>query len=112
MARTLRDLALGGLKDENAQVRRNAAEALARHLRPGQHPPSADLRQSAATDDSHLIHVVRMALRDQFRAGLAWEAFAALPRNPRDESDVADIATGVPSAASAHFLLDHIRRVP
>ncbi|MEA2630911.1 MAG: hypothetical protein QOE66_1130, partial [Chloroflexota bacterium] len=107
----LRDLALHGLTDEDAQVRRNAAEALGRHPDPANIRPLLDLRQAAPSDDTHLIHVVRMALRDQLLTDPAWDSLEAMPRSERDDRDVADVAVGVPSAAAARFLFGRIRRV-
>jgi putative heme-binding domain-containing protein len=100
-----RDLVLNGLGDSDPLVQRCAAEALGRHPDPAFIGPLLQLRQTSSADDTHLVHVVRMALRDQF----GWAGLEAKPRSDRDLRDVADVATGVPSAAAARFLLTRLR---
>src|SRR5206468_4055559 len=57
----LRLLALAGLGDPDAFVRRAAADALGRHPLPANIRPLLELRQSVPGDDTHLLHVARMA---------------------------------------------------
>ena len=57
-------------------------------------------------DDTHLLHVVRMALRDQLRDDAAWKTVAD---DKPDAPTIADVALGVPSAPSAAFLAGYIR---
>src|SRR5262249_44046016 len=99
------------LKDGDAMVRRNAAEALGQHPSSANLRPLLDLRQAAPAEDTHLVHVVRMALRDQLRADSAWAELASGGWSERDARAIADVATGVPTAASAHYLLRHVGRV-
>ena len=40
--------------------------------------PLLALRQSTSEDDSHLLHVVRMALRDQLKTADAWPRLETL----------------------------------
>ena len=91
-----------------------AARALPRRSDAIPIPPSSGrclkLRQAASADDTHLVHVVRMALRDQFHTDAGWAALDAEPWSDRDLRDVADVAPGVPSAAAARFLLTQLRR--
>ena len=105
-----RDLVLRGLGDPDPLVQRCAAEALGRHPDPAFIGPLLQLRQAASADDTHLVHVVRMALRDQFHTDAGWAALEANPRSDRDLRDVADVATGVPSASAARFLLTRLQR--
>jgi putative heme-binding domain-containing protein len=106
----LRDLVLQGMSDPDPLVRRCAAEALGRHPDAAFIRPLLDLRQAADPDDTHLVHVVRMALRDQFRTAAGWAALETGTWTERDRRDVADVATGVPSAAAARFLLGQLHR--
>ena len=53
------------LNDPDPFVRRAAAEALGRHPAIDNIKPLADLWGRTAAEDTHLIHVCRMALRDQ-----------------------------------------------
>ncbi len=102
-----RALALAGLKDSSADVRRAAAEALGRHPSPDNIRPLLDLRYAVPAADTHLLYVVRLALRDQLLAGAAWDA---LPKDltERDAHAIADVAPGVHTPESAAFLLKHI----
>jgi putative heme-binding domain-containing protein len=103
--------ALGELKSRDAFVRRAAAEALGGHPAIGDIKPLLALRQTTAADDTHLLHVVRMALRDHFKAPETWSMLETLGLSERDRRDLADVATGVPSPEAAGFLLRHIRTV-
>jgi putative heme-binding domain-containing protein len=104
-------LAVAALRDPDPLVCRTAADALGRHPSPDNLTPLLDLRKSAPADDTHLIHVVRMALRDNLRLPESWPAVAALPDDRK--AIVADVALGVPTAESAGFLLAQMKgRVP
>jgi putative heme-binding domain-containing protein len=110
LTRPLRDLVLQGMSDPDPLVRRCAAAALGRHPDAAFIRPLLDLRQAADPDDTHLVHVVRMALRDQFRTEAGWAALETGTWTERDRRDVADVATGVPSTPAARFLLAQLRR--
>jgi len=103
----LRELVVVALKDPDPFVRRGAADALGRHPAPENLPPLLDLRRDAPAEDTHLIHVVRMALRDNLRLPEAWKAVAVLPADRR--GPIADVALGVPTAEAAAFLLATLR---
>jgi putative heme-binding domain-containing protein len=108
----LRELVLAGLHDDDSFVERAAADALGRHPAPENVRPLLELRHHVAHDDTHLLHTVRMALRDQLRPDPTWQQ---LPLSSLDEADaraVADVAPGVPSAAAADYLLRHVARWP
>jgi putative heme-binding domain-containing protein len=105
-----RSLVFAGLKDVDANVRRAAADALGLHPAPEDVRPLLDLRHEVPADDTHLLHVVRMALRDQLRPPLAYDR---LPRNgwtERDARAIADVSLGVPSPAAASYLLDYVQK--
>ena len=109
LSEALHKLALAGLTDKDAFARRAAAEALGAHPDLANIQPLLALRQSTTEDDTHLIHVVRMALRDQLKTAEVWPMLETLGLNERDRRDLADVATGVASPAAAAFLLDHLR---
>jgi putative heme-binding domain-containing protein len=95
------------LSDEDAFVRRAAVDAL------GQHPDSVDLHplidlwNQTDEKDTHLIHAIRMTLRNILRN-------TGVPKIIKlTESDstqytfrIADICLGIKSAPSAQYLLD------
>jgi putative heme-binding domain-containing protein len=107
----LRELILAGLKDKDGFVQRAAADALGQHPVPENIRPLLDLRHAVPADDTHLLHVVRMALRDQLLADAAWDRLPLSSWSEKDARALADVAPGVPSARSARFLLEHIIRV-
>src|SRR5581483_10900067 len=91
-------------------VERCAADAL------GQHPdwdnirPLLNAHHRIAADDTHLLYVVRMSLRNQLQAG---DNISRLPLpewSDVDEKAVADICPALPSAGSARFLLQHLAK--
>jgi putative membrane-bound dehydrogenase-like protein len=110
LARPLSELATNRLADADPFVRRAAAEVLGRHPSLASIRPLLALRQSTSADDTHLIHVVRMALRDQLKTAEVWAQLESLGLNARDRRDIADVATGVPSAAAAAFLLAYLKQ--
>ena len=84
-------------------MRRAAAEVLGRHPALANIKPLLALRQSAPADDTHLIHVARMALRDQLLERGVWPQLAKLGLVERDRRDIADVATGVHTPQAAAF---------
>ncbi len=92
------------LRDAEPYVRRAAAEALGLHPAAENVAPLLNLWRRTAADDTHLIHMARMALRDQLlqadiAAGLAVPADADLRRR------LGNAALGAPTAASARLVL-------
>ena len=110
---TLDETAANGVRDALADsdpfVRRAAADTLGRHPEFANVKPLLAARRVAAADDTHLVHTLRMALRDQLRGDAEWVKLKSSGLDDRERADVADVALGVPSAASADYLLDHVR---
>jgi putative heme-binding domain-containing protein len=111
LSSALIELAKSQLKDSDPFVRRAAAEVLGRHPGLANVKPLLSVRQSTAPDDTHLIHVARMALRDQLQDREMWPQLATLSLSERDRRDIADVATGVHSAEAAAFLLAQIKQL-
>jgi putative heme-binding domain-containing protein len=105
-----RDLVLAGLKDRDAFVQRAAAEALGQHPTAVNLRPLLDLRHTVPAADTHLLHMTRMALRNQLKQAAAWQTVQASKWDEKDARALADVCPGVPSAEAAHFLLGHIQR--
>ena len=96
------------LTDPDAFVRRAAAEALGRHPEMPNVWALLALRPTIPNDDTHLIHVVRMALRDQLLEDEAW-LISRPPVSARGQmDDLADVAPGVHTVAAANFLYHHV----
>lgn len=115
---TLMEAARAALSDADADVRRAGAEVLGRHPSRANLRPLLALRGAFPTterlggnDDTHLVHVVRMALRDQLLTDDGWAAVESTPLNDREEGDLADVAPGVPTPRAARFLMSHLARV-
>ncbi len=105
------DVAKSRLNDSDPFVRRAAAEVLGRHPALSNIKPLLALRQSAPADDTHLIHVSRMALRDQLLDAPVWPQLTKLELSERDRRDIADVVTGVHSEQAAAFLLEQIQQL-
>jgi putative heme-binding domain-containing protein len=105
-------LVLAGLRDPDALVERAAADALGLHPQLENVRPLLDARHRVPAEDTHLLHVIRMALRDQLRSS---EIFSRVPLpewSDLDEKAVADVCPGLPTADSARFLLKHLQKFP
>jgi putative heme-binding domain-containing protein len=109
-----RGVVLNGLKDVDPLTRRCAAEALGSHPDAENIRPLLDLLRQVPADDTHLLHVARMALRDQLKARAAWVVVSLFDAQQDltegDERALADAALGVPGDAAASYLLEHVRR--
>ena len=99
------------MTDVDPFVRRAAAEVLGSHPSRENIRPLLALRRKTATDDNHLIHVARMALRDQLKTADMWKGLATLRLSEQDRRDIADVALGVPSVESGAFLLAYLPSV-
>ncbi len=106
----LAKLTLSHLSDTDPFVRRAAAEVLGAHPSAANVRPLLSLRQSTSAEDTHLIHVARIALRDQLKNPAIWSGLDALGLTERDRRDIADVATGVHTSESAAFLVAHLHR--
>ena len=111
LAQPLSELAPSRLSDADPFVRRAAAEVLGAHPGPANIKALLALRQSTSTDDTHLIHVVRIALRDQLKNPDVWSRLDKLGLTERDRRDIADVTTGVHDEAAAGFLFAHLKAV-
>jgi putative heme-binding domain-containing protein len=114
-----RRLAFAALGATDPHVRRAAAEALARH------PSAAAVREMLAATaklithdtlqvkgsrgpDVHLIHTLRIALRNHLRQPGAFAAVRDLPKNPTTAPLLTTMALSIPEAGAAEFLLDDL----
>jgi putative heme-binding domain-containing protein len=110
LGRPLTELTLTHLSDADPFVRRAAAEVLGTHPSAANIKPLLSLRQSTSAADTHLIHVARIALRDQLKLPETWSRLDDLGLTERDRRDIADVATGVPDSQAAAFLLAQLHR--
>jgi len=98
-----------GLTDSSPLVQRAAADALGQHPAYDNITPLLDLLRAAPPEDTHLIHVVRMALRNQFRNGASFTTITKSPLKAEDYQTVGGMALGIPSAEAAGFILTYLQ---
>ena len=99
-------LLLTGLNDNDAFVKRAAADALGRHPDTGNIHPLLELRYKVPSDDTHLLHVVRIALRDTL---IPAGNFSLLKLSEQDSHAIADVALAIPTEGSGSFLMQHLQ---
>ncbi len=108
-------LAIAGLADPDAGVRRAAADAL------GQHPdlrgigPLIDALREAVEGDVQLRHMLRLALRNQLRRPSAdgkepFGQLRALKLDPVGREVMAGIATAIPTEQAATYIVEQLER--
>src|SRR6476620_1513187 len=100
----VRAVALAGLSDSSADVQRAATQALGAHPEIANIEPLLKLRGAVPSDDPHLTHVVRMALRDHFGHDDTAKAIGARAWIEPQLSDLADVCPGAHTPESARFL--------
>jgi putative heme-binding domain-containing protein len=90
--------------DEDGLIRRVAAEALGRHPSADSLKALLDLRERPETaNDPFLLHVTRIAIRDNVAAGMKW-----LVRSDADVDALCDCALGAANAAAAGQIARHL----
>lgn len=109
----LGELARKRLSDRDPFVRRAAAEALGLHPEIGNVSSLISLWSSTPEDDTHLVHVARIALRNYLQLPDAYDAVRSLAAADSTAADrLADVSLGVASADAAVFLLEHLISKP
>jgi putative heme-binding domain-containing protein len=106
-------LVLEALADSDPFVRRAAADALARHRHTDHIVPLARLWRTTEPSDTHLVHVARMALRDQLLAPGAYEAAEKLAANdPALMDQLAEVSLGLKGERAAQFVFGYLESKP
>ncbi len=103
---------ISGLKDSDPFVRRGAADALSLHPASGNVTPLIQARHQAKGEDEALVHVTRMALRDQFLGAASWPTPDDKALTEADLRVLADVAMGVHDMPSSRFLVGFLARYP
>jgi putative heme-binding domain-containing protein len=92
------------LKDEDPYARRASAEALGLHPSRENILPLIELWNGAAKDDTHLIHMARMALRNQLVPAGSYDSLAGLLGGDKTAlGRIANVSLGVRNEESARF---------
>jgi putative heme-binding domain-containing protein len=103
-------LALAGLADNDANVRRAAADALGQHPRPANVRPLLETLRATHVDDIALRHMLRLALRNQLRDEATLREAMQATWSVADQQQLALIMLAVPSPLAAQFMLDYLDR--
>jgi len=98
------------LTDENPIVRRVSADALGRHPNVSNVPALFQLIAESPSNDTHLVHVARMALRDQLRDEGVLTALRTMELSEAQSRTVAELSVSVKSSAAADVVLDYLER--
>ncbi len=110
LSEPFKDRVIRSLASDDPFVRRASAAVLGAHPSLDHARPLLTLIQGASADDPALVHVARMALRDQLASAESWAGLESMGLSNRDRRDLAGVAPGVHSAASARYLLDFLGR--
>ena len=105
-------LATAGLKDADPNVQRAAADGVGRHPAGDNLRSLLELEYKVPAGDTHLLFVVRMALRNQLLDAAVWKAIPLKDWTERDAHAIADVSLGAPNPESATFLLKHLAQHP
>ena len=105
---SLRAAALAGLKDADPMVQRCAADALGQHPQLETVRALLDARQNAPASDMHLIHTLRIALRNQLNDNTIAEKLPLPGWNNQDSKDLMDVAAGATSAGSTLMVVRQV----
>jgi putative heme-binding domain-containing protein len=101
------------LADPDPFVRRAAADALGRHPHADNVVPLAQLWRATDPRDTHLVHVARMALRDQLAAPGTYDAVEPLAQDdPALFTQLVEVSLGVRNERSAEFVLRYLEASP
>jgi putative heme-binding domain-containing protein len=105
-------IVLAALDDSDKLVARCAADALGLHPQFENVRALLDAKEHAAEDDTHFIHVARMALRNQLMVPSIFERVPLAQWSKADEDTVAGVCPGTPTPQSAEFLMKHLQKYP
>lgn len=97
------------LEDQNAFVKRAAAEALGLHPTRENIDPLFNLLKSVPTEDNHLEYVVRRAIMLQIRDPLVLSQINGSTLNPTQRSELAQLSLAVPTQQAARYLIQYLK---
>ncbi len=108
---SIRSLATRFLTDENSHIRRAAADALGRHPHRDNIHPLRELLTATPAADTHLVHTIRIALRNQLQRDAISLALSKDENGGRD-TVLAELCLAVRSEPATRLLARHLREVP
>ncbi|MEO5802579.1 MAG: PVC-type heme-binding CxxCH protein, partial [Verrucomicrobiota bacterium] len=99
-----------GLRDNEPLVSRASAEALGLHPDFENIRPLLDARRKIQKEDTHFLHTLRIALRNQLLPKANFKKIAGSELSEADSRAIADVSVGVTNAAAADFYLRHVQK--
>jgi len=105
---TVTDIVRRLIKDNDPTVRRVTADALGRHPDAANVPLLFQLLAETPAEDTHLVHVGRMALRDQLRSDTVLTALGSAKLPGAQLKVLAELAVAVKTASAADLVLDYL----
>ncbi|MGV3772635.1 MAG: PVC-type heme-binding CxxCH protein [Verrucomicrobiales bacterium] len=105
-----RSMALSGLKDREGIVQRCAADALGQNPDRSHVGPLIALRNNVPAEDNHLLHTVRMAIRNQLVPAEILQGYSPNTISEAEARTVADVALGIHTSQAGAFLLDYLKK--
>jgi len=103
-----RAIAASALKDNDALVRRAAADALGRHPSRENISPLLELLKSTPPEDVQLRYQARVALRNQLRDASILAGINSLALSKEDLRTLLDITPAVAAPQAAAFEIEHL----
>ncbi|MBS0260711.1 MAG: c-type cytochrome [Planctomycetes bacterium] len=97
------------LADSDPRVQRIAAEALSQHPHFENVSPLLKLWAAAPTQDTLLIHAVKLSLRNQLRQVREPDRIAALKLPLEQQAQLAEVALAVQSESAAALILNYVQ---
>jgi len=110
--KSLSKLVVGALQDSSPLVQRMAAEALAQQTQVDGVKPLVELIAKVPAEDTHLLYMARLALRNQLNGAGVWAFRAADLFSHEERATLIDIALGLKTEIAAEFLLKYQDSVP
>jgi putative heme-binding domain-containing protein len=105
------NLAIAGLKDSDPLVQRCAAAAMQFHPQIECIKPLLAFRATINPQDTHLLYVTRMSLREQFKPEGSLESLSKDQLSDADVLNIADVLLAVPTSGAANFLASHLNQL-
>ncbi len=105
-----RAMVLHGLQDDDAFVRRAAADGLSLHPRSDQVAILVKMLREVDTDDTHLRYVFQQALLNNLQSKQGFAVLADMKLSDSDRDRIAEVLLASPTAESASFLLPYVAK--
>lgn len=110
MSETGRNILKRALQDPDANVRRQAIDAMGQHVDHSHVSPLLTTLQQVDSNDPYLRHGIRMALRNHLRQDAIFREVMSVSWSDEQRQLLAQIALAVPSPASGDWIAEYLER--